>query len=172
MKTRYSYANLLGRKTLYYSVILLLSIICFSCSDDDGDLMISLDGPVLSVSDFTGNWAATTAVFESTDGSQRLEVVEQGGSATLVVQANGRFTITISFPGQGSEIFAGELGFNGEEYGDRLIVIFDGDDPEDYELFNIQLNNGVLFLNGITTFDFLGNGTEVPATIDLILERG
>ncbi len=160
-------------RSIFSMTIILIAIgTSISCSSDDDDLAISLDGPVLSVSDFTGNWVATSAVFESIDGSnQRLDIVEEGGSATFVVQTNGRFTITINTPGLGSDTFSGELGFNEEEYGDGLIVIFDGDARDDYELFNIRLENDVLSLSGITTFDFTGNGTEESAVIDLGLVR-
>ncbi len=143
-----------------------------SCSSDEEDFTVSLDGPSISVSDFSGSWVATTAVFESTDGSQRLDVIQEGGSATLQVQNNGRFTITISAPGQGSDSFSGEMGFNGEEYGNQLIVLFDGDARDDYELFNVAVtNDDVLFLSGITAYDFTGSGGEVPATIDLVMVR-
>ncbi|RKN79311.1 hypothetical protein [Ulvibacterium marinum] len=157
-----------------FSVAIMFIILgtSISCSGDGEDLAISLEGPVLSVSDFTGNWTATSAIFESIDvPGNRLDIIEEGGSATLTVQANGRFAITINTPGLGLETFSGELGFNGEEYGDRLIVVFDGDARDDYELFNIGFENNVLFLSGITTFDFTGNGTEESAVIDLGMVR-
>ena len=172
MKTWYSCLNPDYLKTYFnLSLTVLLLSVCIACSSDDEDLSISLDGPVLSVSDFSGNWNATNAVFESLDGSLRVDIINVGGSATLAVQSNGRFTITLSVPGQASEVISGELGFNGDEYGSSLIVIFDGDARDDYELFNISLNNGVLSLSGQTTFDFLNNGSETPATLDLTLER-
>ncbi|WP_282159718.1 hypothetical protein [Ulvibacterium marinum] len=161
-----------ARSIFSISMVLITIAVSVSCSSDDDDLTISLDGPVLSVSDFTGNWTATSAIFESIDvPGNRLDIIEEGGSATLTVQANGRFAITINTPGLGSETFSGELGFNGEEYGDRLIVVFDGDARDDYELFNIGFENNVLFLSGITTFDFTGNGTEESAVIDLGMVR-
>jgi len=80
--------------------------ISLSCSSDDEEFKISLEGPSLSVSDFTGTWVAFQAVFETFDGSNlRLDVIEEGGSATLAVQANGRFTITINTPDQGSATY-------------------------------------------------------------------
>ncbi|WP_422081982.1 hypothetical protein [Ulvibacterium sp.] len=157
-----------------FSMVIMFIILgtSISCSSDDEDLVISLEGQTLSVSDFTGNWTAIGAVFESIDVSgTRLDIIEEGGSATLTVQANGRFSITINTPGLGSETFSGELGFNGEEYGDLLIIVFDGDARDDYELFNIAIENNVLFLSGITTFDFTGNGTEESAVINLDLVR-
>ncbi|WP_299532757.1 hypothetical protein [Ulvibacterium sp.] len=166
------YSNRKVRSIFSLGIVLITIAISLSCSSDDEDLSISLDGPVLSVSDFTGNWVAISAVFESIDVSgTRLDIIEEGGSATLTVQANGRFAITINTPGLGSETFSGELGFNGEEYGDLLIIVFDGDARDDYELFNIAIENNVLFLSGITTFDFTGNGTEESAVIDLGLVR-
>ena len=172
MKTNniYQYLNR-TRRFFLYSLVAVLVAVFSSCSKDGDEVSISLNGPVLSVSDFSGTWLATTAIFENFDGSQRLEIVAEGGSATLVVQTNGRFSITLNIQGQGSEVISGELGFNEDEYGDRLIVVFDGEDPEDYEVFNISLNGGVLSLSGVTTFDFTGNGTEEPAVIDLVMER-
>ena len=172
MKTKYIDQNLLGTgRFIYISLMVVLLILFTACSKDGDEVSISLDGPVLSVSDFSGTWNATTAIFENFDGSQRLEIVAEGGSATLVVQTNGRFSLTLNISGLGSEVISGELGFNEDEYGERLIVVFDGEPREDYEVFNISLNSGVLSLSGVTTFDFTGNGTEEPATVDLVMVR-
>ena len=161
-----------NKNSHYYILYALLFLLCISCSsEDEEEVTISLDGPVLSVSDFSGNWTATGAIFEDFDGSQRLNLVQEGGSASLSVQSNGRFSINLDVPGQGTEVISGELGFNEGEWGDRLIVIFDGEPKEDYEVYNISLENGILYLSGVTTFDFTGGGTEEPAVIDLILTR-
>ncbi|WP_222983012.1 hypothetical protein [Flagellimonas meishanensis] len=173
MESKSMYPSVKKRNGLFRVGFILMALCIFmSCSGDKEEFMISLDGPNISVSDFTGSWEATTSVFESTDGSQRLDVIEVGGTTLLQVQNNGRFTITIAVPGQGSESFSGKMGFNGDEYGNRLIVLFDGDAMDDYELFNVDVNNDeTLFLSGITTFDFTGSGTEVLATIDLVMVR-
>ena len=172
MKTDYKSQTLISlRKPIHIILSILLLTFLSSCSDDDEEVSISLNGPVLSVSDFSGTWNATAAIFENFDGSQRLEIVAEGGSATLIVQTNGRFTLTLNITGLGTEVISGELGFNEEEYGDRLIVVFDGEPREDYEVFNISLNSGVLSLSGVTTFDFTGSGTEEPAVVDLTMER-
>ncbi len=172
MKTKLINPNLLKTvKPVFSTLMVVLMTIFISCSNDGDEVSISLDGPVLSVSDFSGTWNATTAIFENFDGSQRLEIVAEGGSATLVVQNNGRYTLTLNISGLGTDVTSGELGFNEDEYGDRLIVVFDGEPREDYEVFNISLNGGVLSLSGVTTFDFTGNGTEEPAVIDLVMVR-
>lgn len=159
------------KSMLYVGLMVLLIGISTSCGNDDDELAISLNGPVLSVSDFSGDWTATAAVFENISGSERIEIVAQGGSVTFVAKTNGRFSITINIQGQSPDIFSGELGFNEEEWGSRLIVIFDGEAREDYEVYNIDFDNDTLYLRGQTTYDITGNGTEEPVIIDLTLVR-
>ena len=42
---------------------------------------------------------------------------------------------------------------------------------DDYEVYDITVQSGQLSLRGVTTFDFLGNGTQKEATIYLLMER-
>jgi len=162
-------------KYVFLLVFLLpVSIGLTACNEDDEGPGISLNGPIISVSDFTGNWIATNAAFRSNSSPvQRVDVIDEGGSVTFVAQADGRFTISVNIPNRTADIFSGKLGFNEEEYASRLIVIFDGDAPDNYELFTIELINSdsELLLSGPTTFDFDDNGSEEPASVDLRLIR-
>ena len=159
-------------KYVFYMLFAFLVLTSLtSCSSDDEGPGIMLTCSTISVSDFTGNWNATNADFSSTTDNTRIDIIDEGGSVTFSVQSNGGFTITVNLPGESPDIFSGTLGFNEEEYSCGLIVIFAGDAPDDYELFNIQLNNNILTISGITTFDIDGDGSEEPAIVDLTLTR-
>lgn len=143
----------------------LIILILVSCGSDDGP---SLTGTNISISDIQGNWTATRAVFDiaSTGPSMRVEVVKDGGTVTLQIQGNGRFTLTVTVMGRAPEVSTGQLGFDE----DLLTVSFD-DDPDDFEFFGIQNTSTTLSINGPAEFDFDGNGTEEPARVELDFVR-
>lgn len=173
MKRKNYGMKLKGLKNLFLLVILISATITLTgcSSDDDESFVISLDGPVISVSDFTGNWDATQADFIiSANPLVLFDVLDEGGSVSFNVQSNGRFTITIKVPNRPDESFSGRLGFN-EEYGSNLIVLFDGDAPEDYEVYIIELQSGQLRISGPAAIDVEGDGMEVETTADLIFIR-
>jgi hypothetical protein len=78
------------------------------------------------VKEIAGTWTATSASFNGTD------VVSEGGSVTLTIQSNGRFTFTITRPGREDMVFTGNLGFD-EQW---LAVEYDTN-PGEYEYYDI-----------------------------------
>lgn len=154
-------------KTLinFFAVGALTFLLFTSCGSDDGP---SLTGTGISISDIQGNWTATRAVFDiaGTGASQRIDVVEEGGSVTLSIQANGRFTLSVTVPGRSAEVSTGQLGFDE----DLLVVTYD-DDPDEEEFFGIQSTSTTLSINGSAEFDFDGDGTEEPARAELDFVR-
>lgn len=149
--------------TLLSFFVLFLS---FSCGSDDGDPQ--LEGTNLSISDIQGNWEATRALFDiaGTGASQAIDIVAVGGSVTLNIQSNGRFTLTILAPGQPPETSTGQMSFDE----DLLVVAFDGD-ANDPEFFGIQSTATTLSLSGNTEYDLDGDGVDDPATVELDLVR-
>ncbi|MEM7380453.1 MAG: hypothetical protein AAF361_04555 [Bacteroidota bacterium] len=148
-----------------------MGILFTSCSEDNEGPECSLQGTNLSVSDIAGNWDATTANFglDVTGPVQEIDIVAEGGSVTLSIQSGGRFTLSITEPGEPSDNSSGSLCFDE----DLLIVNFDEDGPDEYEFFAIQFNSGTntLTIEGPTTFDFDGDGQSEPARVFLVLTR-
>ena len=146
------------RHLFFLTAILTIFTLFTYCSDDDEDF--SQTGTNLSVSDIAGNWTATQATFKG------IDLLADGGSITLNIQNNGRFTFTMKLPGEPDDISTGKLGFDGE----WLAVIFD-DDPGEEASFFISLVNNILTLRGETEMDLDGNGIEELGILGLIMER-
>ena len=155
------YFILKNKLILFITAILAVFTLFTSCSDDDEDL--SQTGTNLSVSDIAGSWTATSATFS---GPEFFNLLADGGTVTLVIQNNGRFTFTMKVPGETDEVSTGKLGFDGE----YLAVIFD-DDPGEEASFFISLVNNILTLRGQTEMDLDGNGKEDFGILELIMKR-
>nr|WP_299383489.1 hypothetical protein [Allomuricauda sp.] len=143
-----------------------LLLICLqACGEDEG---LDLDGSVISISDIQGSWNAIRAEFDiaGSGASMAIDVVEQGGSATLVIQSNGRFTLTITEMGEDPEISTGQMSFDE----DLLVVEFD-DSPGDSEFFSIQSTQNTLSISGPAEFDLDGDGTDDAARAEFDFER-
>ena len=155
-------------KTIIPIFCLLLIIACSSDSEEDG---FTLDGTNIAMADIAGNWNATRALFgtAATGPITEVDVVDDGGSVTLNIQANGQFTITINQVGVPSEVTTGRMRFD-----EDLLVIFFDDDPNEWEFFGIFHNEPNLSINGgngSVEFDFDGDGVDEPANIDFAFER-
>jgi hypothetical protein len=126
---------------LFFVVILPLSFI-MSCKSDD-------EPSTERIPEIAGNWTATKATFNGTD------VVEEGGSVTLVIQNNGRFTFTIKRSGKADMVFTGKMGFD-EQW---LAVEYDTN-PGEYEYYDITYDENNLHIGANSEFDFDGDGTD------------
>jgi len=101
------------------------------------------------VSEIAGTWTATSASFNGVD------VVDEGGSVTLDIKDNGRFTFTIKRPGSADMVFTGKLGFD-EQW---LEVEYDTN-PGEYEYYDITYDAQNLHLGANSEFDFDGDGSD------------
>jgi hypothetical protein len=139
-----------GLALLFIVVIAPLAFFV-SCSDDEPSTE--------RVAEITGTWTATSATFNG------IDVVLEGGSVTLVIQNNGRFTFTINRPGRDDMVFTGKLGFD-EEW---LAVEYDTN-PGEYEYYDITYDEHNLHIGANSEFDFDGNGTdeEVIFFLDMV----
>ena len=164
-------------KTLYqiFSLSVLFVFLFVSCSDN-GDDPISPVGPDFAISDLQGTWEATSLVFSySGQGPvpepSSYDVVAEGGSATLVVQSNGRFTLTVRPAGEDTESFSGRMYF---EDGEFFAIQFDDDPPNDPTYFGETLSGNTFTLNGgpdTAEWDFDGDGQDEPASVYLSFTR-
>ena len=130
------------RLALLFVVVMAPLTIFVSCSDDDEP---STD----RVSEIAGTWTATSASFNG------IDVVEEGGSVTMVIQSNGRFTFTIKRPEETDMIFTGKLGFD-EQW---LAVEYDTN-PGEYEYYDITYDAHNMHIGANSEFDFDGDGTD------------
>jgi hypothetical protein len=135
-------------------VVVLTALTCFdACKDDDGPSSEK-------VSELAGTWTATSATFNGVD------VVEEGGSVTMVIQDNGRFTFTIKRPGRDDMVFTGKLGFD-EQW---LAVEYDTD-PGEYEYYDITYDEHHMHIGANSEFDFDGDGMSEVVVFFLEMEK-
>lgn len=153
----------------------LALIFLWSCSSDDGG-SIEVDGPDFSISELAGTWNATALVF-SYSGEPPVpepssyDLIAEGGSATAVIQSNGRLTLTVTPPGQPPETFTGLMYF---EDGEFFAIQFDDDPPDDPTYFGETLVGNTFTLNGgpdTAEWDFDDDGNDEPASVFLRFVR-
>jgi hypothetical protein len=153
-------------KMAFY-VIMAVVVIISACSDDEE---VPLTGTKYSFSDIAGSWNATSALIFSLSVAQpeTVDIMDEGGSLTLAVQSNRKFTLTIVRPGRADEISTGNMGFD-EEW---VAMAFD-DAPNDYSYMFIQLDDPRenMIIRGETEYDFDLDGTEELTSVDLEMVR-
>lgn len=146
--------------SLAVSMTLLFATLssCSSSGEDD----FSLEGTVYSVSDIAGNWQATSADFSrDADGPVLIvDIVDEGGSVSIVVQSDGDFTLTITEPSSGTDVSSGRVGFDEE----LLVISFD-DAPDDWEYYTLNVQDMTMRIQGPGEYDFDGDGVDEAARI-------
>ena len=70
----------------------LFTFLFISCSKDEPS---STTGPDFSISDMAGNWEATKASLYNSTIDHGVAIIADDGTVSMVIQANGRFTINI-----------------------------------------------------------------------------
>ena len=163
-------------KTLHQILISSIFVLfLFACSSDDDDVMAD-EGPIFSISDLQGTWEATSVIFsysgpEPAPEPRSYDLIGEGGSARLVVQSNGRFTLTVTPAGESAESFSGRMYF---EDGEFFAIQFDDDPPDDPTYFGETLSGNTFTLNGgpdTAEWDFDGDGNDEAASVYLQFER-
>lgn len=154
---------------------LLFAFLILSCSSDDEDVQAD-QGPDFAISELAGTWNATSMTF-SFSGQGAIpepsfyDLIAEGGSATLTVQSNGRFTLTVMPMGEPAESFGGLMYF---EDGEFFAIQFDEDPPNDPTYFGATLSGNTFSLNGgpdTAEWDFDGDGNDEPASVSLVLVK-
>jgi hypothetical protein len=156
MKTISYLPELKNRSLTLLIVAVLVPLFLFvSCKEDD-------DFSDERISEIAGTWTATSASFDG------LDVVDEGGSVTLVIQDNGKFTFTIKRPGRTDMVFTGRLGFD-EEW---LAVEYDTN-PGEYEYYDITYDANNLHIGANSEFDFDGDGSDefVVFFLDMVRQK-
>ena len=154
-----------------FMAMLLMGSLFTIAGCDGGEDEVPLTGTKYAISDIMGDWNASAATIANLTGGQPafVDIIGEGGSLSLSIQSNGRFTLVIMRPGRADETFTGDMGFD-EEW---LAVRFDGDAADDYSYMYIELNGAMDFMiiRGDSEYDFDEDGTEELASIDLELNR-
>ena len=100
--------------------MIFIALLTMGCSEDEGEFDFPLEGDTLSIADIAGNWTAIFAEFQIRDQPDTsTNIIPDGGSVTINIQNNGRFTAVITFPGEAPTQFSGQLGFS-----ESLLVLF------------------------------------------------
>ena len=153
--------------------LFVFAFLLFSCSSDDDEDVQANCGPEYCVADLQGTWNATSVLFTPCvfEGFEGIDIIAEGGTAQMVVQSNGRFTLTVAFPGEGSESFTGQIYF---EDGVWFAIQFDEDPPNDPTYFGDTLSGNTFSLNGgpeTAEFDFDDDGEDECASVYLRFEK-
>ena len=72
----------------------LATCLTFSCGED-GELELVKKGGPFEISELAGNWEATTADYFRASDRLEEDIIDDGGSLSLIVQSNGRCAFTI-----------------------------------------------------------------------------
>ena len=131
-----------SRLTLLFVVVMAPHTFFVACNNDD-------ESSTERISEIAGTWTATKATFNG------IDVVLEGGSVTLAIQSNGKFTFSIKRPGKTNMVFTGKLGFD-EQW---LAVEYDTN-PGEYEYYDITYDAHNLHIGANSEFDFDGDGSD------------
>jgi len=114
--------------------------------------------------DLVGTWNATAFVFSDFgDPVTDFDVIDEGGTVTIVIRADDTFTITFTIPGSAPETDGGAWSVDG----DRLV--FDAGTVDEMS-FDITLSGNTLTIySDDVEFDF--GGGEEPAQVEATFVR-
>ncbi len=157
-----------------FTYIFLISLISltFSCSsdDDEGVMVLTKDGP-FHISELIGTWDATKAQFSVNTVS--VDVIEDGGTASMSVQSDGRFTLTLDPVDRNAYTVSGEMFWEPFQQTFYFAIVWD-DEPNDWDTYGHTYDGTTLSLNGGTDtgeYDFDNDGEMEACTVHFILDR-
>ncbi|TFH64663.1 MAG: hypothetical protein E4G90_07640 [Gemmatimonadales bacterium] len=139
------------------SIGVLVFAAIVGCSDSTG----------VEIADLTGTWNATVVEFTNpANTAVKFELINEGGSLSLVVAANGDYTLNVLFPGDPVEVQQGTIGI----VGNVLTLSETGQgSPTDF-VFTLSGNTLTLTTNDVE-FDFDDDGTDEPASLRIVFQR-
>ncbi len=115
--------------------------------------------------DVIGTWNATEFVFSNfEDPVTDFDVIAMGGDLSIVIRADGTYTLTLSMPFAEPEVIEGDWVLDGD--------VLTLDEGVDAVAFEISLDGNTLTLHTEDVeFDFDEDGTDDPAQLDVTLVR-
>ena len=150
----------------YFAQFLLVLLVSFSfsCSGDDDEDVITKEGP-FKISELAGTWEATQAYFGGE--SMTVDVIDEGGTATLNVQSSGRFTLNIDPVDRAAYTVSGEMFW--EEWEGRFYFAIEWSDSQgDWDTYGHTKTATTFTLNGgfdSGEYDFDNDGDMEPCSI-------
>ena len=157
-------------KSFTYIFLISLISLTFSCSKDDDEGVLTKDGS-FQISELTGTWEATKAQFSVSTVS--VDVVEDGGTASMSMQSNGRFTLTLDPVDRNAYTVSGEMFWEEWQQTFNLSIVWD-DDPDDWDTYGHTFVGTTLSLNGGTDtgeYDFNNDGDMEACSVHFIFVR-
>lgn len=152
-------------KIVVFSMVLIL-FVAFSCSKDDEDVLVK-EGGTFKISELAGNWEATSAFFVRDSDNMSVDIIADGGSSSITVQSNGRFTLTIDPVDRAAFTLSGEMFWELFE-GKYFFAIAWDDYPGDWDTYGATLAGTTFSINGgfdTGEYDFDDDGTFESASI-------
>ncbi len=127
-------------------------------------------GPTVTLADFAGIWTLTKWEFTShVQPGQKFDLIAMGWTATITIDANGRFDRTNTSPGPSPVTFTVAGTFTIE--GSNMIIVNDGPLPEpDVAAFTLTSDMFTLTSDGVFDTDFDGV-PDVEGTLLLVWQR-
>jgi hypothetical protein len=154
-------------KTFTYVFLLSLISLSFSCDKDDDADALTKEGP-FPISELAGTWQATKAQFSVSTTS--VDVVEDGGTARMSVQSNGRFTLTLDPIDRNAYSVSGEMFW--EEWQNTFYFAIAWDNyPDDWDTYGHTFDGTTLSFNGgadTGEYDFDNDGDMEACSIHFI----
>jgi hypothetical protein len=157
-------------KPLIYIFLISLISLNFSCSTDDDKDELTKDGP-FEISELAGNWEATKAQFSTNTIS--IDVVDDGGTARMSVESNGRFTLTLNPVDRNAYSVSGEIFWEEWQQTFYFAIAWD-DDPDDWDTYGHTFDGKTLSLNGgadTGEYDFNNDGNMEACSVHFTFVR-
>ena len=149
----------------------LFAFLLLSCSGDDSDEgTITETGPDFAISELAGSWNATQLVFTPGDPNSPFDqasIIEEGGSASMVIQPSGSFSLTINPVDRDAYIVTGKMFFEDNKW----FSIEYSDSPGDWETYGATLTSTTFTINGgpnSAEYDFDNNGTSEISSLYMV----
>jgi len=154
----------------YVVSFLLILLVSFSCSKDEDEDVITKDGP-FQISELAGTWDASKAQFSVSSTS--VDVVQDGGAASMTVQSSGRFTLTLAPVDRAAYTVSGEMFW--EKWNNTYYFAIEWDDSQgEWDTYGHTYDGTTLSLNGGTDtgeYDFDNDGDMESCTAHFIFDR-
>jgi hypothetical protein len=150
-------------KALLFSTMLVL-FVASSCSKDDPVDELTKDGP-FNISELAGTWEATQAQFSV--NALSVDVVEDGGTVSMTVQSNGRFTLTLDPIDRAAYTVSGEMFWEKWEGSYYFAIVWD-DEPGDWDTYGHTWDGTTFTINGgidSGEYDFDNDGDAEPCSL-------
>jgi hypothetical protein len=157
-------------KPFIYIFLISMISLTFSCNTDDDEDILVKDGQ-FPISELQGTWEATKAQFSVNTTS--VDVVDDGGTALMSVQSNGRFTLTLDPIDRNAYTVSGEMFWEEWQQTYYFAIVWD-DDQDDWDTYGHTFDGTTLSLNGGANtgeYDFNNDGDMEACSAHFIFVR-